>query len=89
MPEIRAKYAEGQRVRILPLIDTCGRPDARLQPYVGKVGTVMKVYCVSHEELREKTWDIPDVYCCHVRLDEGDFVVPGVPEVALVLHVFG
>ena len=82
-------YVEGQRVRILPLINASGKPDARVQPYVNRVGTVVKAYFVVHEELREKMWDIPDVYCCDVRLDEDGEIVPGLPEAALEPCVFG
>ena len=78
-----ARYAEGQRVKILKLIDGFGRPDPRLESYVGKTGVVVKFYYICENEMYEKTLKLEDVYCYDVRLDRDDTIVRGIPEVAL------
>jgi len=85
---MEAKYTEGQKVKILKLIDGFGRPDPRLQPYIGKTGVVVKFYYLSEDEMWEKTLKLEDVYCYEVRLDGDDTIVRGIPEVALEPHVF-
>ena len=59
-----AKYTEGQRVRIVALIGNNGKPDPQIQRYVGAVGTVLKVYCVTRDELPDlsKMFVYTDVY---------------------------
>ena len=78
-----AKYAEGQKVTILKLIDGFGRPDPRLQAHVDKTGIVVKSYYISEDEMWEKTLKLQDVYCYDVRLEGDDTIVRGIPEVAL------
>ena len=82
------KYTEGQRVKIVTLIDGFGRPDPRLQSYVHETGTVVKSYYVSADEMWEKTLKLQDVYCYDVRLDGDGTVLPGIPEVALEPDAF-
>ncbi len=77
------KFTEGQRIRVAVLYGTDGRPDRRVQPHVGRTGTVVKVYCAFREQLIEKGYEIGDVYCCDVRLDGDGGLVCGLPEVAL------
>ena len=77
------KYTEGQRVKIVVLIDGFGRPDPRVQPYVSEMGVVVKSYCVSPDEMWEKMLILNDVFCYDVRLDGDGTVVRGLPEEAL------
>ena len=77
------KYTEGQRVKIITLIDGFGRPEPRGKEYIGKTGTVVKYYYVSPDEVWEKTLKLLDVYCYDVRLDGDGATVRGLPEVAL------
>jgi hypothetical protein len=81
------RYSEGQKVRIITLIDGFGRPDPRVTEYVGKTGAVFKPYYVSGDEMWEKTLKLVDVYCYDVRLDGDSAVVRGIPEVALEPHI--
>ena len=85
-----AKYTEGQKVRIIALVDSHGKPDPQIQQYVGEVGTVVKVYCVTRDELPDlsKMFVYPDVYCYDVRLDERDAILLGIPEIALEPCIF-
>jgi hypothetical protein len=85
-----ARFVEGQKVRIGTLVDSQGRLDQQVQRHVREVGTVVKVYCVTRDELPDlsKMFVYPDVYCCDVRLDEDDVVLTGIPEIALEPHVF-
>ena len=77
------KYTEGQKVKIIPLIDGFGRPDPRVKEWVGKTGEVVKSYYVSGDEVWEKTLKFEDTYCYDVCLgDEGD-TARGIPERAL------
>ena len=78
-----ARFTEGQRVRILKLIDGFGRPDPRVREYIDKTGTVVKSYYVSPDEVWEKTLKLLDVYCYDVRLDGDGTTVRGLPEMAL------
>ncbi len=78
-----ARYAEGQRVKVLKLIDGFGRPDPRLQSYIDKTGVVFRCYYLSVDEMWEKTLKQEDVYCYDVRLDGEGTIVRGIPEVAL------
>ena len=80
---MEARYTGGQKVKIIKLIDGFGRPDPRLQTYVDKTGTVIKLYYISEDEMWEKTLKLEGVYCYDVRLDGDDTVVRGIPEVAL------
>ena len=85
-----ANYTEGQKVRIVALIDSHGRPDPQIQKHVNRIGTVIKSYCVTKDEMPElsKMFVYPDVYCCDVRLDDGS-ILPGIPEAALELCISG
>ena len=83
-----AKYVEGQKVRIVALIDGFGRPDLLIQQYVNKTGTVVKSYCISRDEIWEKMLKLDNVDCYDVRLDNDDIILPGIPEVALEPHLF-
>ena len=85
-----ARYVGGQRVRIVALIDSYGRPDLQMQKFVNEVGTVIRSYCVSGDEFPDlsKMFVYPDVYCYDIRLDECDVVLFGVLEVALELCIF-
>ncbi len=77
------KYALGQKVKIITLIDGYGRPDPRVTEWVGKTGKVVKFYYVSAVESWEKTLNPPDIYCYDIRLDGGGDIVRGIPEVGL------
>ena len=79
--------SEGQKVRIITLIDGFGRTDPRVTEYVGKTGAVVKSYYVSGDEMWEKTLKLVDVYCYDVRLDGDGAIVCGIPEVALELRI--
>ena len=78
-------YAEGQRVKIIPLIGSDGRPDPLVQRHVDKTGTVARSYCITRDEFPDlsKMFVYPDVYCCDVRLDGDGAILPAIPEVAL------
>ena len=80
---MNAKFVEGQKVRILKLIDGFGRPDPRMQAYVDRTGVVVGFYYLSADEMWEKTLKLEDVFCYDVRLDGDGAVLPGIPEVAL------
>jgi len=82
------KYSEGQKVKILPLIDGFGRPDPRVKEWVDKTGEVVKSYYVSGDEVWEKTLKLLDTYCYDIRLDGGGETVRGIPEVALEPRLF-
>ena len=82
------KYTEGQKVKIITLIDGFGRPDPRAAEWVGETGEVVKAYYVSQDEIWEKTLKLEDVYCYNVRLDDGD-TARGIPEIALEPQIFG
>ena len=77
------KYAAGQRVKIITLIDGFGRPDPRVKEWVGKTGEVVKSYYVSGDEVWEKTLKFLDTYCYDIRLDDDDETVRGIPEAGL------
>lgn len=77
------KYKEGQRVKILELIDGFGRRDPRLQAYTGSTGEVVGYYYLSEDEMWEKTLKLVGVYCYNVRLEGDGDIVRGIPEVAL------
>ncbi len=81
------QYAEGQRVKIIPLIGGFGRKDPRVKEFVGKTGVVVKSYCVSRDEVWEKTLKLIDVYCYDVRLDGNGDMVRGIPEVGLEAYI--
>jgi hypothetical protein len=80
---IDPKYALGQKLKIITLIDGYGRPDPRQTKWVGKTGRVVKFYYVSAVEVWEKTLNPPDIYCYDIRLDGGGDIAPGIPEVGL------
>jgi hypothetical protein len=82
-----ARYSEGQKVRIIKLIDGFGRPDPRVKEYVGKTGEVVGSYFVSGDEVWEKTLKFEDVYCYDIRLDGGGDITRGIPEVGLELII--
>jgi hypothetical protein len=88
--KMMTQYVEGRRVRILALIDSHGQPDPQIQQHVNEVGTVVKSYCVTPDELPDlsKMFVYPDVYCCDIRLDDGGTILRGIPEVALELSTF-
>ncbi|OGO02135.1 MAG: hypothetical protein A2Y90_03010 [Chloroflexi bacterium RBG_13_52_12] len=77
------KYQEGQRVKIITLIDGFGRSDPRVTDWVGKTGEVVKYYYASFSEVWEKTLKPADTYCYNVRLDESGEIARGIPEVGL------
>jgi len=81
-----AKYTEGQRVRIVALIDGFGRPDSLIQQHVNETGTVVKSYCISKDEMWEKMLKLQDVDCYDVRLDNDGTILRGIPEVALEIY---
>ena len=81
------KYSEGQKVRIIPLIDGFGRPDPRVKEFVGKTGVVVKSYYVSQDEIWEKVLKLEDVYCYDVRLDGDGDMARGIPEVGLATQL--
>jgi hypothetical protein len=82
-----ARFTEGQKVKIITLIDGFGRRDPRVTEYVGKTGTVVKSYYVSQDEVWEKVLKLVDVYCYDIRLDGDGTVVRGIPEVALESYI--
>jgi hypothetical protein len=77
------KFSEGQKVKIIILIDGFGRQDPRLDGLVGKSGEVVRYYYASFSEVWEKTLRPADVYCYDVRLDGGGGIARGIPEVGL------
>jgi hypothetical protein len=80
---LNSKFSTGQRVKIITLIDGFGRPDPRVNEWVGKTGEVVKSYYVSGEEVWEKTLKLEDTYCYDIRLDGGGDVARGIPEFGL------
>ena len=84
-----AKYSEGQKVRIVALIDGDGRPDLQIQRYVSEVGAVVKAYCVTKDEMPDlsKMFVYPDVYCYDIQFDGDGTVLSGIPEVALEPYI--
>ena len=82
-----ARFVEGQKVRIINLIDGFGRPDPRVEGWVGKTGEVIKYYYVSGDEVWEKTLKLEDTFCYDVRLDGDENIVRGIPEVALESYI--
>ena len=85
---LNPKYASGQRVKIITLIDGFGRPEPRVKEWVGKTGEVVKSYYVSGDEVWEKTLKLEDTYCYDIRLDESGETVRGIPEIGLepIIH---
>jgi hypothetical protein len=77
------KYSLGQKVKIITLIDGFGKPDPRVNAWIGKTGEVVNFYYVSAIEVWEKTLNPVDIYCYDIRLDEGGDIVRGIPEVGL------
>ena len=77
------KYSDGQKVKILELIDGFGRSDPRVKEWVGKTGEVIKSYYVSGDVVGEKMLKLLDTYCYDIRLDGDGDTVRGIPEVAL------
>lgn len=77
-------FAEGDYVAVLPLSGIDAAADRRLAPWVGKTGTVEKSWCFTRDDMPDlvKMVVYPDVWCCDVRLDDGE-IVRGIPEVAL------
>jgi hypothetical protein len=85
---IEPRFATGQRVKIIKLIDGFGRPDPRVKEFIGKIGEVVKAYHVSGDEVWEKTLKFEDTYCYDVKLDGGGDVARGIPEVGLEASIF-
>ncbi|OGO41992.1 MAG: hypothetical protein A2137_00290 [Chloroflexi bacterium RBG_16_58_8] len=85
-----AKYREGQKVRVLPLVGSDGRADRQVGRHVGKSGEVVKAYCVTRDEMPDlnKMFVYPDVYCYDVRLDDNGNILRGIPEAALEPQLF-
>ena len=84
---MEAKFSEGQKVRVIKLIDGFGRPDPRVKEYIGRTGEVVRSYYVSGDEVWEKTLKFEDVYCYDVRLDGGGEIARGIPEVSLEVQM--
>ena len=84
---MNARYNEGQRVKLVLLIGSDGRPEPELQRYVNATGTVVRVYPMTRDEFPDlsKMFVYEDTYCYHVRLDGSGQVLAGVPEAALEL----
>jgi len=80
---IEPRYTEGQRVRIITLVDGFGRNDPRVKDFIGKTGVIVRAYYVSRDEVWEKTLKLIDAYCYDVRLDGGGEIARGIPEVGL------
>jgi hypothetical protein len=80
-----AKYSEGQKVKILPLVGTDGRADRQVGRHVGQSGTVVRAYVITRDEMPDlsKMFVYPDVYCYDVRLDRDGTILRGIPEIAL------
>jgi hypothetical protein len=81
------KYTTGKRVKIIKLIDGFGRPDPRVEEFVGKTGEVVKAYHVSGDEVWEKTLKFEDTFCYDVKLDGEDNIARGIPEYGLELII--
>ncbi len=81
------RYVEGQKVKIITLIDGFGRKDPRVKELVGKTGVFVKSYYVSQGEVWEKTLKLIDVYCYDIRLDGGGDIARGIPEVGLEAYI--
>ena len=85
--DMNPQYSEGQKVRIINLIDGFGRSDPRVSEYIGKTGEVTKYYYVSGDEVWEKTLKLEDTYCYDIRLDGDGAIVRGIPEIALEPYI--
>ena len=85
---VNPRYSDGQKVKIITLIDGFGRTDPRVKEWVGKTGEVVKSYYVSGDEIWEKTLKFVDTYCYDIRLDGGGDTVRGIPETALEARPF-
>jgi len=85
-----AKYSEGQKVKIIPLVGTDGYADLQIRRHVNKTGTVVKSYCITRDEMPDlsKMFVYPDVYSYDVRLDKDGDIVRGIPEIALEPKIF-
>ena len=81
------KYSEGQKVKIIPLIDGFGRPDPRVKEWVGKTGEVIKSYYISGDEVWEKTLKLEDTYCYDIRLGGDGDVARGIPEICIEVFI--
>jgi hypothetical protein len=77
------RFYQGQKVRIIKLIDGFGRPDPRVKEYIGRTGEVIRSYLVSGDEVWEKTLKFEDVYCYDIRLEGDGDIARGIPEVGL------
>ncbi len=82
------KYSNGQKVKIITLIDGFGRLDPRVKEWVGKTGEVAKSYFVSGDEVWEKTLEFENTYCYDVKLDGDGSIARAIPEVGLehIIH---
>jgi hypothetical protein len=77
------KYSEGQRVKIITLIDGFGRKDPRVTDWVGQTGEVVKCFYASFSEVWEKTLKPLDAYCYDIKLDGTGDIARGIPETGL------
>jgi hypothetical protein len=64
-------------------LDGFGRPDPRVEEWVGKTGEVAKSYYVSGDEVWEKTLKFEDTYCYDILLDGDGATVRGIPEAGI------
>jgi hypothetical protein len=76
-------YSNGQRVKIIELIDGFGRKDPRVTDWVGLTGEIVKSFYASFSEVWEKTLKPLDAWCYDIKLDGSDEIVRGIPEVGL------
>jgi hypothetical protein len=85
-----ARFTEGQKVKIIPLVGTDGYADLQIRQHVNKTGTVVKSYCITKDEMPDlsKMFVYPDVYSYDVRLDKDGDIVRGIPEMALEAQIF-
>ena len=81
------RYDNGQKVKIITLIDGFGRSDPRVREWVGKTGEVVKSYYVSGDEVWEKTLKFMDTYCYDIRLDGDGDIVRGILEFGMELFI--
>ena len=78
------RFHEGDAVKIVPLAGSDAAADRRIADCAGMTGTVEKSWCLTRDEMPDlvKMVVYPDVWCCDVRLDDGE-MVRGIPEAAL------
>jgi hypothetical protein len=79
------KFNIGQKVKIVPISGSDAQVDMMLGTLVGKTGTITKSYCISRDEMpdRTKLFLYPDVaFTYDVRFEDGN-ITRGIPEPAL------